>query len=119
MARASATAENAAAAAIAALAGYVALFSTDPTTTGSSGEISGGTYARVAVAWGAASGGVVANTNAITINVPASTTVAYFGLLTAVTGGTYEVGGALSSSQTFNTAGTYTIAAGGLTITVS
>jgi len=71
------------------------------------------------VTWGAASGGSMANTNALTINVPAGTTVAYFGLWSANTSGTYAVGGALSSSQTFNTAGTLTIAAGGLTLGAS
>jgi hypothetical protein len=118
MARASVTAEDNALTGVTGSAGYISLHSADPGTTGAS-EISGGTYARVAVTWGSASGGSIANTNTITINVPASTTVAYFGLWSAGSGGTYEMGGALSSSQTFSTAGTFTINAGGLTISAS
>jgi hypothetical protein len=43
----------------------------------------------------------------VTINVPASTTVAYWGIWTAVTAGTYVDGGALPSSETYGSAGTY------------
>lgn len=98
---------------------FVSLHTADPGTSGAS-EVTGGTYARVAVAWGAASGGAVANSGALTINLPASTTAAYFGLWSASTAGTYYVGGALSPSVTTGaSAGTVTIAAGGLTVTAS
>lgn len=118
MARASASAEDSALTALQTPAAFISLHSADPGTTGAS-EISGGSYARVAVTWGTASAGSMSNTNSITINVPASTTVAYFGLWSASTAGTYAVGGALSSSQTFNTTGTFTIAIGGLTLGAS
>lgn len=118
MPRASSAAEDISLTALQTPCAYISLHSADPGTTGAS-EISGGSYARIAVTWGTAAAGSMANTNTITINVPTTTTVAYFGLWTALTGGTYEVGGALSSSQTFNTAGTYTIAVGGLTMASS
>jgi hypothetical protein len=119
MARASANAEDLALTAIGTgVSSYISLHSADPGTTGAS-EISGGSYARVSVTWGSASAGSMANTNTLTINVPSSTTVAYFGLWSASSSGTYQCGGALSSSQTFNTAGTYSIAIGGLTIALS
>jgi len=58
---------------------YVSLHTADPGTTGAS-EVTGGTYARVAVTWNAASGGSVSNSGALSINLPASTTASYFGV---------------------------------------
>jgi hypothetical protein len=118
VANASTTAENSALSSLVGTYIYLSLHSATPGTTGAS-EISGGTYARVSVTWGTPASGSVSNTNTLTVNVPASTTVAFFGLWSAATAGTYGIGGSLSSSQTFNTAGTYTIAAGGLTLTAS
>lgn len=99
--------------------GYVSLHTADPTTTGGS-EVTGGTYARVAVTWNAASGGSVTNSNALTINLPASTTAAYFGIWSASTAGTYYIGGALSPSVTTGaSAGTVTIAIAAITVSAS
>lgn len=98
---------------------YVSLHTADPGTTGAS-EVVGGAYARVAVSWGAASGGSVSNSGALSINIPASTTVTHFGIWSASTAGTYYIGGALSSSiTTGTTAGTASIAVGGLTVSAS
>ena len=98
---------------------YVSLHSGDPGSTGAT-ELSGGTYARVAVAWGAPSGGVVSNTGALAINIPASTTAAYYGVWSASTVGTYYIGGALSPAVTTGTsAGVITIAIGALTGTAA
>lgn len=99
--------------------GFVSLHTADPGTTGAS-EVTGGTYARVAVTWGAPSAGAVANSNALTINLPASTTAAYFGIWSASTVGTYYIGGALSPTVTTGaSAGTVTIAIGGLSVAAS
>jgi hypothetical protein len=119
MARASATAENAATNAITALCAYLSLHTADPGTTGAS-EVTGGPYARQALTWGASSAGTAATTNAPAVPIPASTTVTHFGTQSASTAGTYEVGGALSSSvATAGTAGTVTFAAGSLTLGTS
>lgn len=99
--------------------GFVSLHTADPGTTGAS-EVSGGTYARVAVTWGSASGGSVANTGALSINLPASTTAAYFGIWSASTSGTYYIGGALSPSVTTGgSAGAVTFVIGALTVSAS
>ena len=123
MARASTIGENAClSGGLAAVATWLGMNTTDPGTSSSSGEVSGGSYARQAITWGAASGGSIANSGALVVPIPASTTVAYFSTwnTSTVSGGTgYEVGGALSSSQTFSTAGTFTIASAGLTISIS
>ena len=98
---------------------YVSLHTADPGTTGAS-EVTGGTYARVAVTWNAASGGSVSNNGALSINLPASTTASYFGVWSATTSGTYYIGGALSPSVTTGaSAGVITIASGSLTVTAS
>jgi len=98
---------------------YVSLHTADPGTTGAS-EVTGGTYARVAVTWNAASGGSVSNSGALSINLPASTTASYFGVWGASSAGTYYIGGALSPSVTTGaSAGVITIASGSLTVTAS
>jgi len=84
---------------------YISLHSASPGTTGAN-EIAGGTYGRVATTWGTVSGGASLGSQ-VTINVPAGTTVAYWGIWTAITGGTYVDGGALPSSETYGAAGTY------------
>jgi molybdopterin-binding protein len=61
----------------------------------------------------------MSNTNAISVPIPASTTAAYVGHFSAVTAGTYSVGAALSSSVTFNSAGTLSFAAGADSIAIS
>jgi len=98
---------------------YVSLHTADPGTTGAS-EVTGGTYARVAVSWNAASSGSVTQSGALSINLPASTTASYFGVWSASTAGTYYIGGALSPSITTGTsAGVVTIAAGSLSVSAS
>ena len=99
--------------------GYVSLHTADPGTTGAS-EVSGGTYARVAVTWNAPSSGSVTNSGSLSINLPASTTAAYFGVWSASTSGSYYIGGALSPSVTTGgSAGVVTIAASALSVSAS
>lgn len=88
-------------------AAFGAVYTTVP--GGSAGtEPSGGSpaYARKALSWGAASGGVVTVT--VTFDIPASTTIAGAGVHTLVTAGTY-LDGAAVTSQAFATQGTYTV----------
>ena len=92
---------------------HVSLHTADPGTTGAS-EVTGGSYARVAVTWGSAASGVKSNTGSLAFNVPAGTTVTHIGGWSASTSGTFRGGGALGASQPFATSGTYTIAAGDL-----
>ena len=98
---------------------YVSLHTGDTSTTGAN-EVTGGTYARVAVTWNSPSSGSVTNSNALSINLPASTTASYFGVWSASSSGTYYIGGALSPSITTGTsAGVVTIAAGSLSVSAS
>jgi len=92
----------------------ISLHTADPGTDGSN-EVTGGSYARVAVTWGAASGGVKSNSAQLVFNVPAGTTITHVG---GWDGSTFRGGGALSAPQEFATSGTYTIAAGDLDQTI-
>lgn len=74
---------------------YLALFTSDPGTTGASGEVTGGSYARQAITFGAAANGQEASTDAQTFtNMPAlAGGVPYFAIFSAATSGTFECGG--------------------------
>lgn len=87
-----------------AAATRISLHTADPGTTGAS-EVTGGTYARVATTWGAASNGSSVGSQ-VTLNVPAGVTVTHWGLWSAATGGTFEYGGALATPEAFGAAGT-------------
>ena len=107
--------QNAAADAVAALGDYVSLHSADPGSTGAS-ELAGSGYARQACTWDSADDGEAALAAEEEFDVPAGT-VAYFGVWTESTGGTFLGGGALSASEVFTGAGTYRLT--GATITVT
>lgn len=96
---------------------YISLHSGDPSTTGAN-EISGGSpaYARLAPTWGSASSGSKAMTATLSFDIPASTTVSYFGFWTAATSGTFLGGAALSNSESFTGQGTYSLTADSVTL---
>lgn len=99
------TMKNTVATAYGNAAPYGALATTVPGATAGT-EVSGGTYAREALTWSAPTTGVITAT--ATFNVPAGTTVAGSMIYSALTGGTYLDGDAVTS-QTFSAAGTYTV----------
>lgn len=87
-------AANAAVNAVTALIGFLSLHTTDPSTTGAN-EVTGGSYARQAITFGAASGGTATSTNSQTFaNLPAIGGNVWIGTWTLVSAGVYEWGGA-------------------------
>ena len=101
---------------------YLALFTSDPSTTGASGEVTGGSYARQAIAFGSASAGSQASTNAQTFTgMPVEAGgVPYFGLFTASTSGTYLGGGTTSGlSGAISAGSTVTFSIGSVTTSLS
>jgi len=88
-------------------AAYGAVYTTAPGASAGT-EPSGGTpaYARKALSWSAASGGVITAT--ATFDIPTGTTVVGIGVHTAVTAGTYLDGGAITS-QAFSSQGTLSV----------
>jgi len=88
---------------------YASLHSADPGDSGTN-EISGGSpaYARKAITWNAATGGSMDDSNTPVFDVPASTTVAFVGFWSAVSGGTFY-GSADVTNEVFTAQGTYTL----------
>lgn len=94
-------------------AAFVSLHTDNPGTNGAN-EVSNGEYARVDPNWDSADGGAMVNADAVVFDVPASTTIKFLGYWSAGSGGTFYGSRALDADQTYATAGTYTIAAGNL-----
>lgn len=97
---------------------FVSLHTADPSTDGSS-EVSGGAYTREAVSWDSANSGSLTTNLAIVFDVPGSTTITHLGYWSASVSGTFYGSRALDVSQTFATAGTYTIPGGNLSESIS
>ena len=97
---------------------FVSLHTADPSTDGSS-EVSGGSYTREAASWASAASASVSTSASIVFDVPGSTTITHLGYWSASTAGTFYGSRALDTSQTFATAGTYTIASGNITESVT
>lgn len=101
---------------------YLALFTTDPGTTGASGEVTGGSYARQTIAFAAAaSGSKASNTSQSFTGMPVeSGGTPYFGIFSAVSSGTYLGGGTTSGlSGAISAGSTVTFASGAVTLTLS
>ena len=100
---------------------YVGLFTSDPTDAGSGTEVSGGSYARTAASFGAASSGT--STNDADITFPQATgnwgTVTHFGLYDASTAGNLLVHGALTNSKAIESGDVFKIASSNLSITLA
>jgi hypothetical protein len=105
---------------------YIALFTSDPTDAASGTEVTGGSYARVAVSrasgsWAAPSdsSGAQQTSNSSAVTFP-SPTVTYFAAFDASTAGNMLGSGALTTSRTINNGDQApSFAAGALTISVA
>jgi hypothetical protein len=97
---------------------FVSLHTDDP-STGGTDEVSGGAYTREGVSWASAASGSVSTSASIVFDVPGSTTITHLGYWSASTSGTFYGGRPLDTSQTYATAGTYTIAVGNITETIT
>lgn len=97
---------------------FVSLHTADPNGSGSD-EVSASPYTRQSVSWAAAASGSVSTDDAVVFDVPGSTTINHLGYWSASVSGTFYGSRALDTAQTFATAGTYTLAAGNLTETIS
>lgn len=106
---------------------YVALTTTTPTDSAAGTEVTGGSYARVAVTnnttnFPAPTTGVISNGAAFTFPAPTANwgTVTHFELWDAASAGTRRYWGALASSRTVNNGDSApSFAVGALTITAA
>jgi hypothetical protein len=104
------TARNIGVDAIASLGTRWAAHTADPGGANSAtAEVSGGSpaYARKAVAWNAASGGIATQNGDVVLDIPAGTTVTYVSLWN--TAGTVRYLKKAVTSEAFGAQGTYTI----------
>lgn len=77
---------------------YLALYTSSPNAGGGGTEVSGGSYARLPITFGAISSGSMSNTAAITFSGLPNATITHYGILNASTSGTLKVYGALNSN---------------------
>lgn len=98
---------------------YLALYTSSPNAGGGGTEVSGGSYARLAVAFGAISSGSMSNTAAIVFAGLPNATITHYGVLNAATGGTLKVYGALSSSVSAVSGDQVQFVAGSITINLA
>jgi hypothetical protein len=100
---------------------YVGLFTSDPTDAGSGTEVSGGSYARVAVTFGAPSNGVSVNSAAV--EFPQATgswgTITHIGIHDALTTGNLLFHTALDTSKAIATGDIFKIASSNLSVTLA
>lgn len=94
---------NAAIDAVKALGTWISAHTGDPSTTGAN-EVAGGTYAREQTTWGAAAAGDTTGSQ-VSIDIPAGTTVTYWGFWSASSGGTFRGGFELDTPEGFGAAG--------------
>jgi hypothetical protein len=100
---------------------YVSLWTSDPTDAGSGTEVSGGSYARTAVTFGAPSNGVT--TNSADVTFPTATgswgVVGWIGINDASTGGNLLYHSPLDTSKTIDTGDIFKISTGNLSVTLA
>ena len=100
---------------------YMGLYTSDPTDANTGTEVSGGSYARVAVTMGAPSNGV--STNSAAIEFPQASgswgTVGWIGILDATSSGNLLYHTALDTSKTISSGDIFKIAIGGLSVTLA
>jgi hypothetical protein len=100
---------------------YMGLYTSDPTDANTGTEVSGGSYARVAVTMGSPSDGV--STNSAAIEFPQASgswgTVGWIGILDASSSGNLLYHTALDTSKTISSGDIFKIAIGGLSVTLA
>jgi hypothetical protein len=100
---------------------YVGLYTSDPTDANTGTEVSGGSYARTSVTFGAPSDGVSLNSAAV--EFPQATgswgTVGWIGLLDASTSGNLLYHTPLDISKTIASGDIFKIAIGSLSVTLA
>ena len=100
---------------------YVSLYTTDPTDADTGTEVSGGSYARTAVTFGAPSNGVT--TNSADVTFPTATaswgTVTHIGIHDASTAGNLLFHTPLDTAKTIDTSDIFRIETGNLSVTLA
>lgn len=100
---------------------YIALFTSDPTETGSAGtEVSGGSYARVSATF-SVTGDTASNTAGIEFAAATANwgTITHIGIMDASTAGNMIIHAALTASKTIADGDVFRVPAGDLDVTLN
>ena len=100
---------------------YVSLWTSDPTDAGSGTEVSGGSYARTAVTFGAPSNGVTLNSADVTFPTATASwgVVGWIGINDAATSGNLLYHSPLDTSKTIDSGDIFKISTGNLSVTLA
>jgi hypothetical protein len=100
---------------------YAGLFTSDPTDAGSGTEVSGGSYARKAVTFGAPSNGASVNSAAVEFDQATDNwgTITHFGIFDASSSGNLLYHGALTASKTIETGDVFKFATSSVSVTLA
>lgn len=98
---------------------YLALYTTNPTVADTGTEVTGGSYARQAVTFGAQSGGAVSNSGEVSFTGLPAATITHFGIRDASTSGNLLYFGALSSAIITSSGSEAVFAVGDIDVTES
>jgi len=100
---------------------YLALYTSDPTDADTGTEVSGGSYARTAVTFGAPSNGVATSNADVTFPTCTSTwgTVTHVGVRDALTSGNLLYHAALTTSKTVSSGDVFKVTSGNLSVTLA
>lgn len=100
---------------------YVGLYTSDPTDANTGTEVSGGSYARKSATFGAPSNGASTTSADITFDQATASwgTIAYIGILDALTSGNLLYHTPLDTSKDIATGDIFKIASGSLTVTLA
>ena len=100
---------------------YVGLFTNDPTDADTGTEVTGGSYARTAVTFGAPSNGV--STNSADVTFPTATAswgeVTHVGIYDASTAGNLLFHTGLDTAKTIDSGDIFKITSGNLSVTLA
>jgi hypothetical protein len=98
---------------------YLALYTTTPTDSTSGTEVTGGSYVRKLVTFGAASSGAATNNTNVDFTLMPTCTVAGIAVCDAQTSGNILIYGALTSSKSVDAGDTLRVASGDLSISIN
>ena len=98
---------------------FLALYTATPGPTGGGTEVTGGSYSRKSITFGAISAGSMSNSALITYAGLPSATITHYGILDAATGGNLLVYGALNSTAAVISGDQVQIPASGITINLT
>jgi hypothetical protein len=100
---------------------YAGLFTSDPTDAGSGTEVTGGSYARKAMTFGAPSDGASVNSGAVEFDQATGDwgTITHFAIFDALTTGNMLYHGALTASKTIETGDVFKFATSSVSVTLA